>query len=354
MMTVLLVPVGAVQFALINILRFVERPRAFAALAAVDLFAQLAMAVLFVALGMGAFGAIAGYVIGSTVGLVAAAFASGPFLDRRIDVSITWRILREGLPFVPGAAAFLAADGISRMVAANLVGVAEVGQLALAIRIASVMSLSSVAFQMAWGPYGMGLRPGRSTQMLFGRVTLTLVALISIAALGLGSLAPEITILLGGAHFAGAAEVVPGLLVSAGLPAVLYVYATAAGIVRRGPWVGWSAMLGAVTQVVAIALLLPVLGLPGFAVGAILGRVTSLLVLRHGVSDIAHLPWTAVLVLAGSIGTGMWLQELNANPAGNLPIRLAVAVCAAVVGALLLGSWIRRLRAGGLQTGRPT
>ena len=350
-MALLLVPVSAVQFALINILRFVERPRAFAILAAVDLFAQLALAVLFVALGLGAFGAIAGYVVGSTFGLLVAAFAALPHLDRRIDLSLTKRILGEGLPFVPGAAAFIAADGISRMVAANFVGVAAVGHLALAIRIASVMSLSSVAFQMAWGPYGMGLQAGRSTRALFGRVSVGLIGLIAIAALGLGSLAPEITVLLGGDQFAGAAEVVPVLLVSAGLPAVLYVYATAAGIVRRGPWVGWSAMLGASTQVVAIALLLPVLGLPGFAVGAIVGRVTSLLVLGRGVADIADLPWTAVLLLAGAIGAGMWLQVLNADPAGTLPLRMTVAVFAAVAGAVVLKRWISRFRAAGLQAG---
>jgi O-antigen/teichoic acid export membrane protein len=355
-MSLLLVPVSAVQFALINVLRFVERPRTFAVLAAVDLFSQLALAVLFVALGMGAFGAIAGYVLGSTLGMLAAAFAAAPFLDRRIDVSLTWRILGEGLPFVPGAAAFLAADGISRMLAANVLSVAAVGQLALAIRIASVMSLSSVAFQMAWGPYGLALKPGGATERVFGRVTLALIALISIAALGLGSVAPEITVLLGGDQFADAAEVVPGLLISAGLPAVLYVLTTAAGIVRRGPWVAWSSLLGAATQIVSIALLLPVLGLPGFAAGAILGRVTSLVVLSRGVADTARLPVTAIVILAGAIGAAIWVQTLNAEPTGNLVVRLAVAVIAAVAGAVLLWVWVRHFRADGLpalQSGSP-
>ena len=349
-LSLLLVPVSAIQFALVNILRFVERPRTFAVLAAVDLFGQAALAILFAALGMGAFGVIVGYVVGSTLGLVAAAIAATPYLDRRIQLSLMWLILGEGLPFVPGAAAFLAADGISRMVAANLVNVAAVGQLALAIRIASVMSLSSLAFQMAWGPYGLALAPGRATSAVFGRVTLALIALILIAALGLGSLAPEIAILIGGDQFAGSAQVVPGLIVSAGLPAVLYVLATAAGTVRRGPWVAWSALFGAATQVVSIALLLPVVGLPGFAVGAILGRVASMLVLSRGVVDTARLPTSAVVLLAVAIGAAMWLQTLNADPAGTLAIRVAVAVLAVIAGGMLLGNWAKRFRAPGLGT----
>jgi O-antigen/teichoic acid export membrane protein len=343
-----LVPVNAVQAAVTGILRFEQRPGAFAVIASVDLVAQLIFAVLLVAIGWGALGVIVGYLIGGTVGLVVAAFVVRRNLTRRINWGTAARVLAEGLPFLPSVAAFYLADTVARMIAANTVGVDAVGHLALAIRIASVMGLASGAFSAAWGPVGLAMRQSAQTRDVFGRVLVSLIVLASTAALSIGALSPELSVLFGGDGFREAAPAIPGLLLSGGMAAVLYLLTTAAGIAERGRWVAWSATTGAGAQILAVAFLLPPFGIGGFALGSIIGRLVTIGLLGSAVADTMHSFKLALVVLVAASGGTLWIQLANADPAANLGLRLIVASVTAALGTWWLFAALgRQLRSAG-------
>src|SRR5439155_16751189 len=106
------------------------------------------------------------------------------------------RIIREGLPFVPATVAFMVADYATRYLVLDRLGEQGVGYFALSIRLASVMSLAVGAFSLAWGPFALALRPGAATARFFGRAATALLVGISIVALLLGALAPEVVCLI--------------------------------------------------------------------------------------------------------------------------------------------------------------
>jgi O-antigen/teichoic acid export membrane protein len=344
-----LVPVNAVQAATTSILRFEQRPRAFAAVATVDLVAQLLLAVLLAAIGWGAMGVIMGYLIGGAVGLVVAALVVRRDFTRRVRWRTAASVLAEGLPFLPSVAAFYLADTVARMIAANSVGVDAVGHLALAIRVASVMALASGAFTAAWGPVGLAMRRSAETSDVFGRVLVAITVLASTAALSLGALAPELSVLFGGDGFKEAAAAIPGLLLSSGMAAVLYLLTTAAGIAQRGAWVAWTATLGAGAQLIAVAFLLPPFGIGGFALASIIGRLVAVGLLGFAVADTLRSFKIAFVMLVAAGGGSLWLQLANADPDANLGLRLIVAGVSAALGAWwLFAALARQLRSGGV------
>jgi len=337
LVTLALVPVSAAQAALVNVLRIAQRPKAFAALAVVDLFAQLLLAVALVALGFGPLGVVLGFLLGSLVGLTIAGATTRAHLTAALDLSMARRVVREGLPFLPGAAAFVLADTISRVLAANLLSVADVGQLALAIRLASVMSLAAYAFSMAWGPYGLSLQPSPYSQAIFRTVLSTQLVVVGAVAVGVGAFGPELAVLIGGVEFRDASIAMPGLLMAVGLTGPLYVLTTAAGISNRARWVAYASVTGAAVQLVAVGALSPVVGLAGFALGSVIGRIVTTLILARGVAATIDLGWDIGLHLVPPLVVLLVVQALNEGGTETFLLRIVIGIGSAAVGLGVLG-----------------
>jgi len=338
-LAMVLIPINATQAALASVLRFVQRPRSFAFVAAVDLLAQVGLAVAFVAAGFGPTGVLLGYLAGGSIGLVVSALAVRTELAAGPTFRTSKQLFLQGLPFLPGVVAFYFADAAARVVAANSLGVVSVGHLGLAIRVGSVMSLVSSAFSAAWGPRALSLVPAASTRDMFGRVMANQTLLITLGALCLGAVAPEIAVVAGGNAFAPAAATIPGLLLSAGLISLLFVLTTAAGIGYRGAPVAYSATAGAVTQVALVIMLVPILGLGGFGIAAVSGRLVAIALLGRAVSHIARFGAVTLTCLCLAVPEVAAIQWLNETPSTTWAIR---AICA-VVGATGIGLVLYRI-----------
>jgi hypothetical protein len=230
------------------------------------------------------------------------------------------------------------------MIAANVLGVAAVGEIGLAIRFASIMALASGAFTAAWGPYALGLQPSKVTADLLTSVFTFQTALICLVSVGVGSLAPEISVLFGGTRFLGAASAIPGLLFSAGLAGVVYVLTTAAGITHRGSWVAAAAIAGAIAQVATTTLLLPVVGVAGFALGAVVGRLIGAALLWASVGDLVQRsPLPMVALVGGAAGTTV-IQLLNGAPQSTFLVRALVAAASGLAIIIIISSGTGLLR----------
>ena len=74
------------------------------------------------------------------------------------------------------------------------------------------------------------------------------------------------------------------------------------------------------------------MGIAGFALGSVLGRIASVLMLGRAVLQIVRVPTVAVAIIAFSAATTAFIQFLNASPDSTLWIRVLVAVTACAVG----------------------
>ncbi len=315
-LALVLVPVSAVQMALAQTQRILSRPRTFAVLSLIDLGAQLGLAVLLVLLGFGPSGVVLGFIGGSVIGLLAAAVASASVLRTAPDRAVGRSIAAGGVRFLPFVTAFVLAEWIVRATLANVVGIAAVASFGVALRLASLLTLVGAAFSMAWGPLGLARERGPETSRLFARALAGYGAASVATALLLAALGPELTSLVAGGGYEGAAVILPGLALAAALAGTEYVLVVAAGIADRGGRVAAASIAGALVQVVATIVAVPMLGIAAVGPAAVLGRLVSFSILLLSVrGDVAYRAPLIGLVGLGAIAVALVLQvSIAADP----------------------------------------
>jgi O-antigen/teichoic acid export membrane protein len=343
-LSLIVVPLSAVQAALVNVLRIVRRPRAFAALTTIDLTAQLALGVAFVALGLGPTGVILGYVLGSAVGVVATGAVAWKELAWRSSFAPRIQMVRDGLNFLPAVVAFILADTIARIVVANRLGVADVGDIAVAVRLASVLLLATGAFSLAWGPIGLGLSSVEDP--LFGRALRSFTTVSLLAAIAVAALGPELVALIAGGQFALAASIMPGLLVAHALTGTHFVLATAAGVSDRAASVASTSTTAAGLQIVILLVLIAPIGLAAVGISALAGRLAAAVMLGLRVRQAVAGGWIALAAVIGAaILAALALTALNLEPSQSAPMRYAIALAAGAAGSLALARSLSSRRA---------
>ena len=167
-----LIPITSVRAAIATLHRLEGNSRRFAMLATLDVVAQLVLGVALVWLGFGAYGAVAGFVAGGTLALVVTVALSYQLVGPGSELRAVPALIARGAPLLPPLVAFIAADFVARAMVADSLGQASVGELALALRIASVLALLTAAFQLAWSPQAAGSTFGPETSERFGRILL--------------------------------------------------------------------------------------------------------------------------------------------------------------------------------------
>lgn len=340
-LAILLVPISALQAAAVTTLRLVDRPVAFATLSTFDLVAQLGLALLLAMLGWGPFGIVLGFVLGSLAGLAAAGAASFRHWSAPPIASRALGLVGTGMYYLPGTTLFIFADYISRSIVATDAGQAAVGHLGVAFRLASVMALATAAFSLAWGPMGMGQRPGALTARLFGRVLqLLTIGLLGLALVG-GAFGPELATLVASSPYREAAHALPGLLAGSALGATFFILTVAAGVSERAPVVAAAAVGGALVQIAVSAALVNVLGLAGIGIAAVAGHVVSVAIMVPAVRPaVTGLRWTFVAIVAIACIAAVMLGILNQRDA-PLTLRAVIAVIAAAIGGWLITRALR-------------
>lgn len=344
-LTLLLVPISAVQAALTQILRIQSRPRSFAILSLIDLLAQLALAVALVAAGFGPAGVILGFVAGSAIGLAAAAIVCRDTLRVGADWDLARSLIARGLAFLPHVTVFVLADWAVRSIVANALGPEAVAQVGLAIRVASVLSLLGAAFAMAWGPIGLARAPDAATANLFGRVLVVFGAASMAAALMLGAIGPELVPIVAGAGYQGAAVILPGFALAYALAGAEYVLVVAAGVSDRAARVAPAVSAGAAIQIIAALLLIPRVGLEAIGPVAVVGRTVSFLLLLVGVRSSVLVPMSRLILLAALALVGYGILHVAVSSPGAWAVqRWAFGFALAVLAAVLIERVLRSRR----------
>jgi O-antigen/teichoic acid export membrane protein len=342
LLTVALIPVSTIQASLITTLRLEAKAVSFAVLATIDLLAQMILAVLFVALGLGPAGMVAGLLFGSLIGLAAVAISTRSL----IAVAPSWRLGRamvaEGVAFLPAALGFVMATYAVRFLLVDSQGQDAVGLFGVATRLAGGMALVTGAFSMAWGPFGLALPDNLQTARLFGRVMRRYAFVAVLASLSLGALGPELVSVVSGDDYVPAGTMLPGLLIAAAMAGAFYVLLVAAGISRRGGAVAIAAVTGAVLQVLLTALLLPFFGFLAVGFAAMTGQALALTLLVVKLRSSVHGGVGAVLVMCAGGLIGLGVQMLNEDPTATFAIRLGIALASTAIAAGILLRLVQR------------
>lgn len=310
----LIVPATLANYFTVTVLRTVGRPVAYAVVSVTTFVlyggAVIALAVsgrASVATTMGAWGIS----LAATSVLGLALLRSTLIGQVRRDTAT--RLLRYGLPLAPVLAVTLASDFVHRAILLAAAGPAQVAQLTVALRFASVEALLVAAFQLAWQPrvFAMG-----TTDFALGRIATDarrFLALAAGAALGLALVMPVVVPIVAGEPYRAAVATVGWCLTAALLAAGYAMAATSSAIAKRPGDITRSTVAGIGTAVLANVILAPRFGSVGTGAALVIGQAVALLLVylisRRGLSLPG--PWlkTGLVIVTASIAAIAWTDS---------------------------------------------
>jgi O-antigen/teichoic acid export membrane protein len=338
-----IVPVAVGQFSR-NVLRLYVRPVQYAISSFLSAGVGAASALVAVAVfHFGVIGVIGGMLIG--YGLSAAYGLSVTGADLRAQPSQLElkRMLAFGLPLVPSGIALWLVWFIDRVMLARLASLDDVGQYAIANRLATILLLAVLAFNLAFGPFILSLhaQDRELERRVRAQTSLLVVALLAVLGVGLSLFAREIIGLVAPRY--GRAHLVVGLL---SLSIVIYgvypVVSTGLSIARRTSSLGVISVAAAGVNVGLNLVLIPAWGLVGAAVstvGAFAALTCGTAIAAQRIDPVDYPLGRLALVLASAIAAGAAALVSTGSEADDLVIKLGcLAGFTAVAGVVVVSS----------------
>ena len=342
----LLVPLSALQASMANVPRLLGKGRQYAAVSLIDLMAQLVLAVLFVALGMGAGGVVAGFIVGSLIGLASSWWPARHVLTGSIERQVGMQMIRDGTRYLPALALPVVADLLTRVVLAAHLSTAEVGHFGLAIRLASAMSLLAGAFTSAYGPELLAQTHSSRSVATFRRVFIAYTTVLVAAASMVSLWAPQLVAIVAGESFADASIILPWLAAAGAATGSYALLMLAAGVGGRSAAVAWTAALGSATQVALVLALVGLMGAVASGIAVLAGQMVAITLLHRAIA--ARVPGVGISISAlyAGLAVATLAALLNAADAQPLP-RAILTLFVGGVSFVILRKAMRRPIASG-------
>ena len=303
-------------------LRFRQWSYVAAAVMAAVLSAAVSVA-LVVGFNAGVDAVFVGAIAGNALGVVYGFWIARHDLGRRFSGHELRVMLAYGIPLVPAALAMWALALIDRVMLSRLGNLAEVGEYAVANRVASLLMLLVTAFTLAFGPYIFSIysRDPEMEKLVRAKSLTYLAVVLLVAALVLTLYAREALDLIAPAFDRAYRAVGPLTfgIVAFGISAVVM---SGISFARRTRWLPLIAGAAAAVNIGLNFALIPPYGMVGAAVAAAIAY-SALALIEYAVAqrvyptvyEIGKLVRALVLgVAAGSVGlvviNPLWLSLL--------------------------------------------
>jgi O-antigen/teichoic acid export membrane protein len=226
---------------------------------------------LVVVVGLGAAGVLAGQLLAA----VLVAFVSLAIVQRlrawTIDRTALRQGLRLGLPLLPHGVSAWALRLADRWLILLLIGLpalearAAVGVYSVGYQLGYVVSLVVVSFNAAWSPYFYRLGSTTTGPAIHTEMTTLVFAGISVLAVGLSTLAPEIVAILTRPEYAEAADVLPVIAVASVAHGLYVMFVTVVFLAKATGRLAVITFVAAGVNIAANVLLIPSVGVIGAA-----------------------------------------------------------------------------------------
>jgi len=312
------------------LLRVDERARAYLVASVCNVLLTVGLTVALVVIAHeGARGLLAGNFVGSTVVLLGLGVVLRHRLRPRLRFSELPALLRFGLPTVPADASVYALNVVDRAYLFRAHSHASAGLYALAVKLATVVTVAVRGFQYAWPPLAYSVTDDAEAARLYALVTTYYALATGYVVAGVTLLGRWAVRLLAAPSFYGAHAALPWLALGWALYGLFVVFVVIAGRARVTTRNFPAALAGLAVNVVGLVLLVGPLGIAGAGIALCAAYVVMLTVMylltRRLFSvgfewgRLAHM----VLVLGAPAVAGELL--LPTSGAGGFGLRVAVA-----------------------------
>lgn len=333
----------AIFYITTNQLRYMFLARAFTLITMGNIVVSTLAGLAFIVwLDLGVAGVFLGQALGQLLFSVVTIWLARDCYRAVFDLAILRRMLRYGLPLVPGTLAFFVMQYVDRYILNEMRGLAELGIYGMGARIASLVNLFLMGFQGAWWPHVMKSfrEPGaaESFRMVFELyLFVTLVILVGLALFG-----REALLLLTTPEFAQGYAVIPLLVLGAIMSSIANYFTYGIQIAEKNHWRMWLNLAALAACVGLNLLLIPTFG----ALGAGLANALCALLLAAASLAVSQryyrVPyrWPAIfialsLAVVVSHSVIWWKAEVDVQT-----VLLKIALALATAGAL---AWLLKV-----------
>lgn len=270
------------------------------------------------------------------VSFVAVAWTFVLFRDsislRAFDWNRWKKMFLFSMPLIPGTLAYwvLNLSGAYFIQLSN--DTAEVGLYQIALNVASLMTLFSGAFQMAWGPFAYSIHKRAEAKVTYAQSLLVFLAITCLMSLGVMLFAPEILIIFTNPNYYDAAFVAGLLAFNHIIIGVSAIASIGPGIAQNNKAYGSAMAVSAILLVVLNLFLVPRFGKEGAAISILLSQsVIPLAVFSHG-QKLYPIPYKfgkAILMIGLSFVLGVGAMTLLAS--GEYSLTIGIIIKASIV-----------------------
>jgi O-antigen/teichoic acid export membrane protein len=306
--------------------------------------------VLVLGFDRGLGGVIAGTLIGAVAVLPARLWSVRSYLGPVFSPDLLGKLLRFGLPLVPGSIAFWTMLVSDRLLLGKLGSISELGLYAVASGVAAVLLFANAAFAQAWSPHALleYERDPVAATLFYARVLTYLLAGFGVLAIVVCAFAPELVGMLADESYGGAAQAVPALALGAWAYVTTNVTSLGLALAYRTALLPFLAVGGAILNVVLNVALVPSYGMLGSA-WATAAAYTAVTVSYAVVSQrYVRIPYQ---VRHGTVAVGLTLGFAAATlvlPGGRAHAAAAALCVLGYVGALVATGVLTRRQLGRL------
>lgn len=253
-----------------------------------------------------------------------------------------WLLFRPGTDFVrallPLALPYGALAAISaivpvmeRALVSERFGAEELGLYAAAAKIASLVAMLGIAFQMGWGPFAYSIYQQQNAIRTYNLVLRAFAAIMCVAALAVSAVAEPVTALLAGDRFRGASFFVFPLATAFAVQAIGWI--TELGIhLSKRPYlnlIGFGFFLAiSLGGMFALSQAMGILGVPLGALGGQLAMIAVSAAVAQRARRLAWDYWLPAATILITLASGAAAMVVSGVPAWWFYVGGIVAVVA--------------------------
>jgi O-antigen/teichoic acid export membrane protein len=326
MITVWNAGISVVSVLVLQLFRARQQAQYFVTFSLVDFGLTTALIILLVVgLRLGALGSLWGQLLAAVVMAVPALWV----LARAGALGFSWRLLRPslafGLPLLPFLLGTWALNVSDRIVLDGLVSREALGLYTLGYQFGVLLNIIAMALNNAWQPFFYQSASEGGNDAMIGTFITYQVALMTLLALAVALLAPEVIRIMAASAYWAAAAIVPWI--AAGYVArYLYFFPVNSLLFKKRPgWIAAVTILAAALNIGLNLLTVPRFGIMAAAVNTLLAFVVLfglVYVAGQRVFSVRYewgrLLWLFALALALFV-VGWWLV-----PSGNLLLSIVL------------------------------
>ncbi len=300
--------------------------------------------VMVIWLQWGIRGALLAQVTGGLLALLPSLYLTRSSFGLRFDLASLRRMLAYSVPLIPSSLAVIFAMYFDRIALKELMSLSDVGIYAVGQKISLVVTLALIGFRTALTPLIYASHAQDSTPGDIAKIFRVFCVAALAMTLCISVFAREIVGLISSESFQGAASVVP-LLIFSVLLANMYIFAPGLDLSRKTGVISAINIVVAVLNVMLNYLLIPVFGILGAALSALLAFGVGFVAYMYASQRLYPVPhdWTGVTKLLAIVLAGMGAIHALAVACGDclwtkvLLVLLIVGLMVCASGVPLMG-----------------